>query len=118
MKIQTFANRTGLSVYTLRYYEQLGLLVPPRNAAGHRSYGQPEMDWVSFLKRLKDTGMPLEDMRRYAALRAEGDSTLLARRALLAQHAEALENRLAEQVRHLAALQQKIGYYDQQIDLH
>ncbi|WP_143338867.1 MerR family DNA-binding transcriptional regulator, partial [Cronobacter sakazakii] len=42
---QAFATLTGLGVHTLRYYEKLGLLVPARNASGHRDYSRSDLDW-------------------------------------------------------------------------
>ena len=119
MTIQEFANLTGLTVHTLRYYEQIGLLGPvPRTAAGHRHYGRLELDWVNFIKRLKATEMPLRDILRYAELRQQGEGTLLERQALLAEHAEHAERlaqRLREQQGHLTALQEKISFYQQQL---
>lgn len=44
MRIQAFATLTGLGVHTLRYYEKLGLLVPARNASGHRDYSRSDLD--------------------------------------------------------------------------
>lgn len=72
MRIQAFATLTGLGVHTLRYYEKLGLLVPARNASGHRDYSRSELDWAAFIKRLKATDMPLEEIQRYALLRSQG----------------------------------------------
>jgi DNA-binding transcriptional MerR regulator len=126
MRIQTFAQLTGLSVHTLRYYEKLGLLSPGRNASGHRDYRQSDVDWVNFIKRLKATDMPLEAIQRYAQLRSAGDSTLAERRTLLAHHAERLAERrtllahhaerlarrLAEQQAHLHQLEVKMAWYD------
>lgn len=42
--------------------------------------------WVKFLQRLKNTGMSLKEMRRYADLRYEGDSTIPERLAILQNH--------------------------------
>ena len=116
MTIQEFATLTDLTVHTLRYYEQIGLLGPvPRTAAGHRHYGRLELDWVNFIKRLKATEMPLRDILRYAELRQQGEGTLLERQALLSEHAERLAQRLHEQQGHLTALQEKISLYQQQL---
>ena len=50
MTIQEFATLTGLTVHTLRYYEQIGLLGPvPRTAAGHSHYGRLGLDWLEFI---------------------------------------------------------------------
>lgn len=113
MRIQEFSTLTGLGVHTLRYYEKLGLLVPARNASGHRDYRRADLDWAAFIKRLKETDMPLEAIQRYAHLRAQGDATAAERRELLAQHAQHLEARLAQQAEHLARLKEKMAYYDQ-----
>ncbi|WP_409421780.1 MerR family transcriptional regulator [Pseudaeromonas sp. ZJS20] len=115
MRIQEFARRTGLSVHTLRYYEQIGLLAPvSRTAAGHRRYGEQELAWVGFIQRLKATGMPLAQIQHYAQLRRAGDTSLTARRQLLEGHALQLTEALAVQQAHLAALEQKIAWYRQQ----
>ncbi|WP_024549978.1 MerR family transcriptional regulator [Siccibacter turicensis] len=112
MRIQTFAALTRLSVHTLRYYEKIGLLHPGRNASGHRDYRENEVEWISFIKRLKETGMPLEAIQRYARLRSQGNSTLAERRTLLAHHADRLAQRLAEQQAHLIQLEAKMAWYD------
>lgn len=115
MRVQQFAARTGLSADTLRYYEKIGLLRHiKRDASGHRVYGSRDLEWVGFVLRLKDTGMPLEDIIRYADLRERGDSTLMARQALLEIHAATLQQRLDRDREHLDALQAKIEFYRQQ----
>lgn len=84
MNISTFAERTGLTPHTLRYYEKLGLLSGiSRDASGHRAYRSADIEWVKFICRLKATGMPLEQISQYAHLRACGDSTPAERRRAL-----------------------------------
>ena len=112
LSIQQFAARTGLSADTLRYYEKIGLLRHvARDASGFRVYGPRDLEWVSFVLRLKDTGMPLEDITRYADLREQGETTLAARQALLEAHAARLQARLQRDQEHLDALQAKIELY-------
>ena len=63
------AERVGLSTHTLRWYEQEGLVAPVgRDSAGRRRYTQQDVDWLVLLTRLRRTGMPVRDMRRYAEL--------------------------------------------------
>jgi DNA-binding transcriptional MerR regulator len=115
LSIQQFAARTGLSADTLRYYEKIGLLRHvARDASGFRVYGPRDLEWVGFILRLKDTGMALDDIIRYADLREGGDSTLTARQALLEAHAAKLQARLERDREHLDALQAKIELYRQQ----
>lgn len=115
LSIQQFAARTGLSADTLRYYEKIGLLRHvARDANGFRVYGPRDLEWVSFVLRLKDTGMPLEDITRYADLREQGGTTLAARQTLLEAHAARLQARLQRDQEHLDALQAKIELYRRQ----
>lgn len=116
MNISAFSRLTGLSIHTLRYYEQLGLIDNiPRNASGHRQYRPADAEWVCFIGRLKHTGMPLAQIVDYARLRARGDGTLAERHQLLCQHRDALQQRLAEEQAHLQALEIKLAHYQQQL---
>jgi len=88
MTITELATLTGLSKHTLRYYERLGLvpLVVRDSSSGHRRYSPSHVQWIDFLRSLRQTGMPLRDMQTYARLVAKGPSTWPARRQLLAAH--------------------------------
>ena len=113
LSIRQFAARTGLSADTLRYYEKIGVLRQvARDASGFRVYGPRDLEWIGFILRLKDTGMALDDIIRYAELRECGDTTLAARQALLEEHAARLQERIQRD--HLDALRAKIALYRQQ----
>lgn len=112
MNMKKFSDVVGLSSYTLRYYEKIGLLKHvQRNSSGHRVYSNRDIDWVNFIKRLKDTGMPLEEIQKYASLRALGAQTLSARQELLETHREKLKEHIQQEVEHLDALEVKIDLY-------
>lgn len=112
MKIGELAKRSGLSAHTIRYYERIGLLpYADRNRSSQRDYDASILVWIEFLGRLKTTGMPIRDMLRYAALRAEGDQTSLQRRLLLEQHRERVRIHVAELQACLHVLDAKIGGY-------
>ncbi len=116
MNVKQFAHKVGLTGHTVRYYDNLGLFGPlARNPSGHRCFNQQDIDWIAFVLRLKETGMPLEQILQYAHLRAEGDTTLQARLQLLQQHAATLEARLALEQHHLGKLNEKIGYYQRRL---
>jgi DNA-binding transcriptional MerR regulator len=114
MKIGELARRTGLSVHTIRYYEQIGLIPSAaRDGSGQRVYRDDTLVWTDFLARLKTTGMPIQQMVRYAELRAAGPATAPARRVLLCEHREAVRAHLAELQACLLVLDHKIdGYAD------
>ena len=67
--IGEFSKLTGLGIHTLRYYEQEGLIAPERNSGNRRCYSDKNLTWIAFIKRLKDTGMPIKEIKHYAELR-------------------------------------------------
>ncbi|GAB3079437.1 MerR family transcriptional regulator [Micromonospora schwarzwaldensis] len=108
------AQRVGLTTYTLRWYEQEGLVAPVgRDSAGRRRYTEADVNWLFLLLRLRRTGMPVRDMRRYAELARQGDRTLGARRALFEAHRARVLARMAELTEDLKALDRKIDLYRQ-----
>ncbi|WP_095589819.1 MerR family transcriptional regulator [Actibacterium ureilyticum] len=112
MKIGELAKRSGLSAHTIRYYERIGLLpVADRDAGGRRDYDADILVWIAFLHRLKTTGMPIRDMRRYADLRAKGDHTAPARQQLLRAHRENVRAHIADLQAALLVLDTKIDTY-------
>jgi len=112
MKIGELAARTGVSAYTLRYYERIGLLPrAARGLSGHREYDESILAWIDFLGRLKTTGMPISGMLRYARLREDGAATVAARRLLLEEHRDAVRAHVAELQDCLAVLDAKIAGY-------
>ncbi|CAB3770347.1 MerR family transcriptional regulator [Paraburkholderia solisilvae] len=113
LTIGQVAATRGVSTHTLRYYEQAGLLrAIGRNDAGHRLYAPADLDWLQFVMRLKATGMPIAGMQAFAALRAQGDATVGARREMLVEHRDAVRARIAELQANLAAISDKIDYYE------
>ncbi|MBR8056514.1 MerR family transcriptional regulator [Burkholderia dolosa] len=113
LTIGQVAELMGVSTHTLRYYEQAGLLrAISRTAAGHRLYAPADLDWLEFVMRLKSTGMPIAQMQQFAALRAQGESTLGARRQLLVAHRDAVRAHIAQLQASLDAIGEKIAYYE------
>jgi DNA-binding transcriptional MerR regulator len=97
ISIGELSRLSGLSAYTLRFYEAEGILKPAGRAAnGHRRYHREDMLWLEFVLRLKQTGMPLAEIKQYAALRAQGEKTLQSRLTMLKLHREHLVTKLEE----------------------
>ncbi len=67
--IGEFSRITNLGIHTLRYYEHEGLITPMRNSSNRRCYSDKDLAWIEFIKRLKDTGMPIKKIQYYAKLR-------------------------------------------------
>jgi DNA-binding transcriptional MerR regulator len=112
LTIQQVAARTGLSAHTLRYYERIGLLDPVGRAeSGHRRYAAADLAWLDFLTHLRATGMPIRQMREFAALLRRGPATARERRLLLEDHRRAVQGRIRALKRNLALIDEKIAYY-------
>ncbi|MCO1581052.1 MerR family transcriptional regulator [Crossiella sp. SN42] len=108
------AERSGLSVDTLRYYERIGLLDPPaRDSGGRRSYSEDDLGWLGFLTKLRLTGMPIRMMREYAQLRHRGAASYGRRKAILLEQRTSVRERIAELQACLDVLDYKIEHYDQ-----
>lgn len=115
MKVGDFSKRTGLPVSTLHFYERKGLISPGRNASGHREYDEADLAWIAFIERLKETGMPLSQIKRYAELRAKGDTTLGERMAMLDEHRERVIDTISKWQENLEHLNKKIEHYKNEI---
>lgn len=115
LSIAEAAEASGLSAYTLRYYEQIGLIAPIGRRSGARRYSDADMRWLDFLVRLRATGMSMRDMQRYAQLLRKGNSSaasLAERQTLLEDHAERLEAEIRTQRETLAYIRKKIRLYE------
>lgn len=114
LTIGEVARLTGLSVDTLRYYEREGLLLEaaPRDPAGRRRYGTDDLSWIAAILMLRETGMPISDMRALAAL-SRTDGTEAERLTVLRAHRRRILEELERTRRHLAALEKKIAVYEE-----
>ena len=109
------AERTGFSLDTLRYYEKEGLLgTVARTAGGRRSYSQHDLDWLGLVRCLRDTGMPIADLKRYSELAAD-DSTMNERLALLEAHEREVQAGIDALRRQQKQLREKISWYRSQL---
>lgn len=117
LTIAEVAEKTGLTPDTLRYYERDGLMARPvvRSSSGHRRYAKADLDWIVLITRLRATGMPIRDIRRYTALVRAGDGNEAERLDLLHAHRQLVLTRLAEVTAHLEAIDVKIGIYEQRL---
>lgn len=115
MLIGEFSKITGISADTLRYYEKEGIIKPIRNESGRRNYSESDIKWAEFIIRLKDTGMPIREIKRYARLRAKGNTTLDERLKMLLTHQKNLNAQIAKLMEHKSKLDDKIKYYRNEI---
>ena len=104
--------RTGFTHDTLRYYERIGLLDGvARTPGGQRVFTDDDLAWLAILRCLRDTGMPIAVMLRYARLARGGDDTVAERVALLEEHDRAIEEQIAGLRAEQRHIRDKIEWY-------
>jgi DNA-binding transcriptional MerR regulator len=116
LSIGDVAGRTGLSVHALRFYEREGLLLSPhvtRGSGGHRRYTPEDVRWLEICLRLRASGMPLAEIRRYAELVREGPGNEKERLELLRAQQCRVEEQLAELNDCLRIITHKVAVYEQ-----
>jgi DNA-binding transcriptional MerR regulator len=110
LKIGELADRTGLSIKTIRYYERRGLLEqPPRTEGGYRLYGPEEVARLRFVQRAKLLGLTLEQIGELVELAARCNEGEIVPRLeeVLEAKLEETERKMAE----LSAFRQNLLYY-------
>jgi MerR family transcriptional regulator, copper efflux regulator len=113
LTIQDVSRRTRLSVPTLRYYEEVGLIGPIERApSGHRRFREEDLDTLQALACLRAMGVGIEDMRTYQANRALGHAAAGEQRDLLLRHADRVEDQIATLGIHLEYLRRKAALWD------
>ena len=117
LSIGQVAERTGLSVHTLRFYEAEGLLVDPveRAAGGRRSYREDDVEWLTICTNLRSSGMPLPEIRRYAELVRAGTGNETERLELLRGHRAEVLDRIAKLHEWLDVISAKVAIYEDRL---
>jgi Cu(I)-responsive transcriptional regulator len=97
LSIGELGRRTGTKVETIRYYERIGLLAAPARSAGnYRSYGPAHLARLSFVRRSRDLGFSLDQVRALLDLADERDRPCAAVDAIARQHLEEVDRKIAD----------------------
>ena len=97
MRIGDLANRTGLTVKTLRFYEQAGVLpAAARLPSGYRDYNDSAQARLRFVKAAQAAGLTLAEVRQVIAVRDDDGPPCEHVTGLLDAHAADLDQRIAE----------------------
>ena len=115
MKIGEIAKKTNLPASTLRYYEKRGLLKVDRDKNGRRYYKESDIEWIKFIRRLKETGMLIKDIQHYSELRYVGSITIPERLQILQLHRNYVLEQQLKWTEYLQNLDDKIEFYQQSI---
>ncbi len=88
---------TGVNIETIRYYEKIGLLpAPPRTAGGHRLYSMEHRARLVFLRRCRELGFSLEEIRALLRLVDGGDYTCEEVKTLTMQHLQNVRQKMKD----------------------
>lgn len=102
--IGVLSERTGVNIETIRYYERIGLTPPPpRSSGGRRVYGEDDIERLVFVRRSRELGFSLDDIRSMFRLAARGHSCGDVRELTLA-HAARIRSKIDDLVRMEKAL--------------
>jgi len=96
MNIGDVATRAGLPAKTIRYYEDIGLIKPPRDANGYRSFRDTDIHKLAFLGRARALGFTIEDCRSLLALWEDQDRASADVRAIATDHLARIETKIAD----------------------
>ncbi|WP_433351321.1 MerR family transcriptional regulator [Microtetraspora malaysiensis] len=118
LSIGQVAERTGLSVHTLRFYEREGVLANPvrRGPGGRRFYSEDDVEWLRVCIILRASGMPLPTIRRYTELVRQGSGTEEQRLTLLRRHQEHVVAQIEKLTQCLDLITFKVGVYEDHLE--
>ncbi|MFJ2738445.1 MerR family transcriptional regulator [Streptomyces sp. NPDC087440] len=118
LSIGQVADRTGLSVHALRFYEREGLFLHPvrRQSGGRRVYTDHDVDWLNVCIILRASGMPLPVLRRYTELVREGVGNEPERLALMREQEAQVTAQIAALTESLDLIRYKVGVYEDILD--
>lgn len=95
--IGDLANRAACRVETVRYYEHEGLMPePPRSEGGHRVYDSDHMKRLTFIRRARELGFTLDQVRSLLGLADSGDYTCADVKAMTLSHRADVQQKLAD----------------------
>ncbi|NRF95090.1 MerR family transcriptional regulator [Paenibacillus frigoriresistens] len=106
------SEETGLSIPTLRYYEEIGLIRGiERDDHGYRLYSQSDLAWFHFLKYFRAIGMPIRELKQVFALHHLESTTTTARRQFMESYRQKVVDQLKELEQTLERIDDKIELF-------
>lgn len=107
------AAATGTTCDTLRYYEKAQIMPQiARDSGGRRVYSSDDLGWITFVRRLRSTGMTIQHIADYTKMVREGEGTVAQRRRMIEDHRETVAAAIQELTSVLGVLDRKIIHYE------
>ena len=105
-RIGDLADRTDTKVETIRYYERIGILpAPDRTSGNHQSYGPEHLGRLSFIRRARDLGFSIEEVRHLLSLSDQRNRSCSSVDAIARKHLADVDRKIAD----LRALRRELG---------
>jgi DNA-binding transcriptional MerR regulator len=106
LNIGDLGKATGTKVETIRYYERIGLLPKPARTAGnYRVYGEDALGWLNFIRRARELGFTIEQVRELMALSHHADGSCASVDAIARSHLSEVKRKLED----LRALERELS---------
>lgn len=112
-KIKEISELTGLSAHTIRYYEKEGILPPiNRDKNGIRFFSEDNLFWIDLVTCLKNTRLPVSEIKKIVQLSQMGDSTISDRKEILENYKSNIELQIKELIKSKKKIEKKIAFYN------
>ena len=114
--IKQVADKMGISVPTLRYYDKEGLLpFIEKKENGTRIFKESDLRTLEIISCMKASGMPIKDIKRYMDMCLEGDNTLEDRLDIFLKRKDVVKEQMEELNKIMSVIEHKISYYEKAI---
>ena len=110
--IRQIADKTNLTEHTIRYYDREGLIpFLARSKSGSRQFSEDDLEWIQLVCCLRNSGMPLQEIKEFMQMCLKGKESFEERKRLLIQHKEKILNDMKNLEKSLTTIQYKIDHY-------
>jgi DNA-binding transcriptional MerR regulator len=117
--VKQVAEKMGISAYTLRFYDKEGLFPNlSRDEHNVRLFSDKDLEWVHTVQCMRETGMPLAEIKEYVQLSMLGNSTIPKRFRMIRNQVQKAEQELAAMEKRIHTLKRKVEYYSGLLEEH
>ena len=110
--IKQISEKTKLTEHTIRYYDREGLIpLITRTQSGIRQFSEDDLEWINLICCLRNSGMPLQEIKEFMQLCLKGKDSLEERRELLIRHRTRIQEQMTNLDNSLNIVNYKIEHY-------
>lgn len=110
--VQEVADKMGITSYTIRYYENQGMIPhTKRDENNHRIFDDKNLEWIKIIIYLRNTGMPLKEIKKYLKLAVKGEDTVFERYQTMLKQQQRTINEINNLNYYLQTINRKVTHY-------